>query len=76
VNDATRKLPKTIFAKFYISKKRGIDGLSSAESLAKLLWSGEIIEVGEYRLVRSGYHRLVSGRASRLPVREVKKVRR
>ena len=75
MNENNRKLPKKIFAKFYVTKKKGIDGVYSSESLAKLLWAGEIVEVGEYRLVRSSYCRLVSGRATRVPVREVKKAR-
>jgi hypothetical protein len=67
-----KKLPKRIFAKFYTTKK-GTAYLHSAESVKQLLWNGEIAEVGEYRLVRSRYCRLVSGRPSPTRVRDVKK---
>lgn len=67
-----KKLPKSIFAKFYTTKK-GDEWLSTSESVRQILWDGQITEVGEYRLVRSGYYRLVSGRPSSVRVREVKK---
>lgn len=73
MDEKSRKLPKRLFAKFCFSKKSGEAWISCAESAPKLLWDGEIIEVGEYRLVRSGYFRMISSGLSRVSVQEVKK---